>query len=266
MAERSAFLAKLDAKRHGRLAQEHAAATKIQSLWRGFCGRPHPDTVATLKQQQLAQGTRWRGAPSDVRSALRDLDAKSGLPEMPGATLPKRKRSKKVRKAEKAAAAAEAQAATVLQSRARIFSARAAASEQAFAQSEAEQRDAACQFQRVFRGGRVRLVTRRRNQNAAAHTIQGAVRRLLAGKHAAVLLLAVKEAQLAKRREERAATKCQALQRGVAARVATEGPRADAKALREAKKAQAEAALAEEASEDAALGGSDASGNDSEVN
>jgi len=252
MAERSAFLAKLDAKRHGRLAEEHAAATRIQALWRGFCGRPHPDAVATLKQQQLSQGTRWRGAPSDVRSALRDLDAKSGLPEMPGATLPKRKRSKKVRKAEKAAAAAEAQAATVLQSRARIFSARAAASEQAFARSEAEQREAALQFQRVFRGGRVRLVTRRHNEDAAAHTIQGAVRRLLAGKHAAVLLLAVKEAQLAKRREERAATKCQALQRGVAARVATQGPRADAKALREAKKAQEEAAAAEEIGEGAA--------------
>jgi hypothetical protein len=38
-AERSAFLAKLAAERHGRLALEHAAAARLQALWRGFVGR-----------------------------------------------------------------------------------------------------------------------------------------------------------------------------------------------------------------------------------
>jgi hypothetical protein len=245
-AERSAFLAKLAAERHGRLALEHAAAARLQALWRGFCGRPHSDAAASLQQHTRWERARARGEPSAVRAALRALDAASGLAELPGTTLPKRHRSKRVQKAEKAAAAAQAQAATVLQSRARMFTARAAAAQQAFARSAARQHAAAGSFQRVFRGGRVRLLLSRRTQDGAARAIQGAARRLLANKRAAVLLLALQEARFAQLQEARAATKFQALQRGGAARAATQGARADAGALREAAAAN-EASAAEKA-------------------
>eukprot|EP00615_Pteridomonas_danica_P002389 CAMPEP_0114373288 /NCGR_PEP_ID=MMETSP0101-20121206/34760_1 /TAXON_ID=38822 ORGANISM="Pteridomonas danica, Strain PT" /NCGR_SAMPLE_ID=MMETSP0101 /ASSEMBLY_ACC=CAM_ASM_000211 /LENGTH=488 /DNA_ID=CAMNT_0001526467 /DNA_START=43 /DNA_END=1510 /DNA_ORIENTATION=- len=156
IAERDAFMNKLNSDRSLRLYEETEAAIKIQSLFRGYKARPHSEATCKLKSRLIEQRAIERGFKTLECSALTKLDDKLNLSYIEGVTLPKLKKTKKQLLAEQREHAILEKSVVLLQGRARILNAKICVIRLMEKLELFRKEEAVINVQRVARGGKIR--------------------------------------------------------------------------------------------------------------
>jgi hypothetical protein len=151
-------------------------------------------------------------------SALMQLDDALNLSYIEGVTLPKLRKTKKQLAAEKRRQDILQRSVILIQSRARILTAKNCVLRLMKDQELFRVNEAVIKVQRVSRGGLVRASIRRKNQEDAARVLQTAVRHSMKKRKEQSVMITAKETEREERRQIKASTKIQAIHRGRAAR------------------------------------------------
>lgn len=180
LKERDEFLARLHQERLDRLETEKQAAMQIQSLYRGYSCRPHPESVVLMKDRRRARLA--DGELSIETAMLKQLELKLGLPSLPGLTLspPSKVSSKQARRLARQQRERQAEGALRIQSMARCSASREAVRVKRETRARDRQQASAISIQRGFRNHQYRGSKRKRTEHRAAVAIQAANRGRLA--------------------------------------------------------------------------------------
>mmetsp|Transcript_10789 Transcript_10789/g.14066 ORF Transcript_10789/g.14066 Transcript_10789/m.14066 type:complete len:563 (-) Transcript_10789:22-1710(-) len=214
IAERDAFMNKLNSDRSLRLYEETEAAIKIQSLFRGYKARPHSEATCKLKSRLIEQRAIERGFKTLECSALTKLDDKLNLSYIEGVTLPKLKKTKKQLLAEQREHAILEKSVVLLQGRARILNAKICVIRLMEKLELFRKEEAVINVQRVARGGKIRKSIRHDKEVQAATVLQTSIRYSIKKRRQQSIMITANEIAREEKRQLKATLKIQAVARG----------------------------------------------------